>query len=71
MQTRSDMLADMILARHSIGIAELLQGSYIMLAAVMIAGFLICASIAFIACFINRQKIKRELRKEGEDTERE
>lgn len=71
MAIQSDMFGNMSLVHHSIGIAEFLQVSYILLAVVMISGFLICASIAFIACFINKRRIRRELEKESEESERE
>lgn len=59
----------LFLAKHSVGIFEFVRGSYILLAGVMMLGFIICAAIAFTACFIHNKKMKRELQKESEDAE--
>ena len=59
----------LFLAKHSVGIFEFVRDSYILLAGVMILGFIICAAITFIACFIHNKKMKRELQKESEDAE--
>lgn len=59
----------LFLAKHSVGIFEFVHVSYVLLAAVMILGFIICAAIAFTACFIHNKKMKRELQKESEDAE--
>lgn len=63
------MKLTLLLAEHSVGISEFVKASHILLAVVMILGFIICAAIAFAACFINNKKMKRELQKESEDAE--
>lgn len=65
----SNLIGIMFFAHHSSGLLEFIKGSYILLAVVMIIGFIICAAIAFTACFIHNKKIKRELQKESEDAE--
>lgn len=71
MAIQPDMSGNMSLMHHSIGIVEFFQGAYIMLAIVMISGFLICASIAFIACFINKKRNGSKIQEGSEDSEAE